>query len=184
MTTHPRTHRQEPSASAIGRTPSVSPRDGRTVRLLLTVEEAAEQLGIGRTLMYALVKDGAIESVHIGRLRRIPADALPRYLERLRTALPTSPSPTDDPLTRRPTTRPGRTCLRKPASGRPGCTMPDTPPRQCSWSSTSAPALDLMDWSSSSMATRYQHVTNDLRHDIADSLGGLFWGATGTKQDN
>jgi excisionase family DNA binding protein len=40
-------------------------------------------------MMYALVKDGAIESVHIGRLRRIPADALPRYLERLRTALPT-----------------------------------------------------------------------------------------------
>lgn len=66
----------------------MSLRDGKTVRLLLTVEEAAEQLGIGRTLMYALVKDGAIESVHIGRLRRIPADALPRYLERLRTALP------------------------------------------------------------------------------------------------
>jgi excisionase family DNA binding protein len=66
----------------------MSPRDGKTARLLLTVEEAAEQLGIGRTLMYALVKDGAIESVHIGRLRRIPADALPRYLEHLRTALP------------------------------------------------------------------------------------------------
>jgi excisionase family DNA binding protein len=82
------THHREPGASAIGRTHSVSLRDGKTVRLLLTVEEAAEQLGIGRTLMYALVKDGAIESVHIGRLRRIPADALPRYLERLRTALP------------------------------------------------------------------------------------------------
>jgi excisionase family DNA binding protein len=64
--------------------------DGKTVRLLLTVEEAAEQLGIGRTLMYALVKGGQVESVHIGRLRRIPADALPRYLERLRTALPQS----------------------------------------------------------------------------------------------
>lgn len=62
--------------------------DGKTVRLLLTVEEAADQLGIGRTLMYALVKDGEVESIHIGRLRRIPADALPRYLERLRTSLP------------------------------------------------------------------------------------------------
>lgn len=62
--------------------------DGKTVRLLLTVDEAADQLGIGRTLMYALVKDGEVESVHIGRLRRIPADALPRYLERLRTSLP------------------------------------------------------------------------------------------------
>jgi integrase len=40
--------------------------------------------------------------------------------------------------------------------------------------------MDMMGWSSSSMAARYQHVTNDLRHDIADSLGGLFWGATET----
>lgn len=60
--------------------------NGRTVRLLLTVEEAADRLGIGRTLMYALVKNGEVESVQLGRLRRIPADALPRYLERLRTA--------------------------------------------------------------------------------------------------
>jgi excisionase family DNA binding protein len=90
MTTYPypRTNHREP-APAIGRTPSMSPGDGQTIRLLLTVEEAAEQLGIGRTLMYALVKDGDVESVHIGRLRRIPADALPRYLQRLRAALPT-----------------------------------------------------------------------------------------------
>ncbi len=66
----------------------MSPSEGTTIRLLLTVEQAADQLGIGRTLMYALVKDGEIESVHIGRLRRIPADALLGYLERLRTALP------------------------------------------------------------------------------------------------
>ena len=44
--------------------------------------------------------------------------------------------------------------------------------------------MDLMGWSSSSMTARYQHVTNDLRHDIADSLGGFFWGTNGTKQDN
>ena len=58
------------------------------VRLLLTVEEAADRLGIGRTLMYALVKDGDIESVRIGRLRRIPADALPAYLDQLRAGGP------------------------------------------------------------------------------------------------
>lgn len=63
-----------------------------TPRLLLTVEEAAERLGIGRTLMYALVKDGDVESVQIGRLRRIPADALPRYLDKLRSLLP-NPNP-------------------------------------------------------------------------------------------
>jgi integrase len=44
--------------------------------------------------------------------------------------------------------------------------------------------MDLMRWSSSSMAARYQHVTNDLRHNIAGSAGTLIWGATGTEQDN
>ena len=52
----------------------------RPVRLVLTVEEAAECLGIGRTLMYALITAGEVESVRIGRLRRVPADALERYV--------------------------------------------------------------------------------------------------------
>lgn len=58
---------------------------GNTVtdKLLLTVEEAADRLGIGRTLTYALVKSGEIESVQIGRLRRIPLAALDRFLDRL-----------------------------------------------------------------------------------------------------
>jgi excisionase family DNA binding protein len=54
------------------------------IRIVLTVEQAAERLGIGRTLMYSLVSSGAVESVTIGRLRRIPADALVRYVEGLR----------------------------------------------------------------------------------------------------
>jgi excisionase family DNA binding protein len=35
--------------------------------------------------MYALVSSGAVESVQIGRLRRIPADALDTFLNGLRT---------------------------------------------------------------------------------------------------
>jgi excisionase family DNA binding protein len=66
----------------------MSANDGTTVRLLLTIEQAAQCLGIGRTLMYALVRDGNVKSVQIGRLRRIPADALSRYIDQLRTALP------------------------------------------------------------------------------------------------
>ena len=66
----------------------MSANDATMVRLLLTVEQAAQRLGIGRTLMYALVKDGNVESVQIGRLRRIPADALSRYVDQLRTVLP------------------------------------------------------------------------------------------------
>jgi excisionase family DNA binding protein len=53
-------------------------------RLLLTVEEAAHRLRIGRTFMYALIQDGHVESVRIGRLRRIPIDALDNYVEAIR----------------------------------------------------------------------------------------------------
>ncbi len=52
-------------------------------RTLLSVEAAATQLSIGRTTMYALLKTGAIESVRVGRLRRVPAEALTAYTTRL-----------------------------------------------------------------------------------------------------
>ena len=51
---------------------------------LVHVEEAADRLGVGRTVMYALVSSGAVESVRIGRLRRVPADALVAFLDALR----------------------------------------------------------------------------------------------------
>lgn len=50
---------------------------------LLTVEEAAGWLSVGRTTVYELLKDGQINSVRIGRLRRIPAEALIAYTTRL-----------------------------------------------------------------------------------------------------
>ena len=53
------------------------------VRVLLTLEEAAERLHIGKTKTYALVKSGEIESVLIGRLRRIHIDAIDSYAARL-----------------------------------------------------------------------------------------------------
>ncbi len=49
-------------------------------RLLLTVPQAARQLGISRSLMYALMDDGIIASIHVGRLRRIPASVLIDYV--------------------------------------------------------------------------------------------------------
>ena len=57
---------------------------GKAEMIVLTVEQAAERLGIGRTLMYSLVRTGAVESVTIGRLRRIPSDALIQYVNTLR----------------------------------------------------------------------------------------------------
>ncbi|ROP39097.1 helix-turn-helix domain-containing protein [Saccharothrix texasensis] len=52
-------------------------------RVLLTVEEAAERLRIGKTKAYSLVKSGDLESVLIGRLRRIHVDAIDHYAARL-----------------------------------------------------------------------------------------------------
>lgn len=52
-------------------------------RVLLTVEEAAQQLGIGRTKTYALVRSGELESVQIGRLRRVPKTAIDDYAAQL-----------------------------------------------------------------------------------------------------
>ena len=53
--------------------------------VLLTVEEAARRLNIGRTTMYSLVSAGAIESVTIGRLRRVPAECLDNFVAALRS---------------------------------------------------------------------------------------------------
>jgi len=57
-------------------------------RLLLTVSEAAQQLGIGRSLLYELLADGQVESIHVGRLRRIPIDALDDFIDRQRSSRP------------------------------------------------------------------------------------------------
>jgi len=55
-------------------------------RLLLTVSEAAQRLGIGRSLLYELLTEGKIESIHVGRLRRISPNALAAYIEGQRLA--------------------------------------------------------------------------------------------------
>jgi excisionase family DNA binding protein len=53
-------------------------------KLLLTVVEAAGRLGIGRTLMYELLGSGQIESVHVGRLHKVPVGALAAFVQRQR----------------------------------------------------------------------------------------------------
>jgi excisionase family DNA binding protein len=58
--------------------------DGTLDGLLLTVEEAARRLCIGRTLVYQLISSGELESVKVGRLRRVPAECLPEYVATLR----------------------------------------------------------------------------------------------------
>jgi excisionase family DNA binding protein len=53
-------------------------------KLLLPVEDAARRLGIGGTIMYRLVSSGAVESVTLGRLRRIPSECLDEFVSALR----------------------------------------------------------------------------------------------------
>ncbi|MGW3124555.1 excisionase family DNA-binding protein [Streptomyces sp. NPDC001107] len=63
-----------------------TPADDDTTLVLLTVEEAARRLRIGRTTCFALIRTGELESIDIGRLRRVPADAPAEYLARRRAA--------------------------------------------------------------------------------------------------
>lgn len=56
-------------------------------RLLYSPAEAAEVLGIGRTKLFALVGTGALFSIRIGVLRRIPVTAVDAYLADLKVSL-------------------------------------------------------------------------------------------------
>ena len=51
---------------------------------LLTVDEAALRLGIGRSHAYVYVLRGELESVKLGRSRRVPAEAIEAFVKKLR----------------------------------------------------------------------------------------------------
>lgn len=55
-------------------------------RLLLTVVEAARRLEISRSLLYELMARDEIQSIRVGRLRRVPAEALSDYIRRQQVA--------------------------------------------------------------------------------------------------
>ena len=59
-------------------------RGERPPRLLLTVEEAAERIGICRSNMFKLIRRGEVQSVKVGRLRRVTPDALEDFVRQLR----------------------------------------------------------------------------------------------------
>ena len=50
-------------------------------RLLLTIPEVAIRLGLGRSLVYQLVMRGEIDSIKVGRARRVPAVALEQFIQ-------------------------------------------------------------------------------------------------------
>lgn len=60
-----------------------APTEPDTRRLLLTVEEAAEALSLGKTKVYELIGGGLLRTVTVGRARRVPADALHEFVTSL-----------------------------------------------------------------------------------------------------
>jgi excisionase family DNA binding protein len=63
--------------------------------LLVTPEEAAAVLRVGRTTVYALMKAGQLRPVHIGRSCRLTRAELERYVSRLE-GLHAGPQPPPD----------------------------------------------------------------------------------------
>jgi len=57
-------------------------------KVLLTIEQAAEAMGLGRTVMYELVMRGEVCSIKVGRKRRVPVAALQEYVAREVAKLP------------------------------------------------------------------------------------------------
>jgi excisionase family DNA binding protein len=52
-------------------------------KLLLSPEEAAGALGVGRSRVYDLMRTRQLRSVRIGKSRRVPVSEIHAYVERL-----------------------------------------------------------------------------------------------------
>ena len=60
-------------------------------KLLLTIDEAAIAMNLGRTVLYGLVMRNEVASIKLGRSRRIPMVALQEYVrQRLAEVRPAS----------------------------------------------------------------------------------------------
>ena len=46
----------------------------------LKIDEACQILGLGRTFVYGLISSGQLESLKIGKARRVPVWAIEKYL--------------------------------------------------------------------------------------------------------
>lgn len=55
----------------------------QTASWLLSPEQVAERLGCGRSYVFQLLTRGDLASVKVGRLRRVPEDAVRDYIDRL-----------------------------------------------------------------------------------------------------
>ena len=51
-------------------------------RVLLTIDETARAMSLGRTFVYSLLRRGELRAVKVGRSRRIVADSLSEFIAR------------------------------------------------------------------------------------------------------
>jgi excisionase family DNA binding protein len=59
--------------------------NGASAPVLYKPDEAAERLRVCRTTVFQLLRDGELESIVVGKRRRlIPADSIAAYIDRLR----------------------------------------------------------------------------------------------------
>jgi len=60
-------------------------RAARHVGFLVRIPEAADLLSIGRSTVYALIVDGHLDTVHIGRAVRVTTASIEAFVERRRS---------------------------------------------------------------------------------------------------
>ena len=51
-------------------------------KVLLTAQEAAHKLSVGRSAVYGLMNRGELRYITVGRIRRIPVDAIAEFVAR------------------------------------------------------------------------------------------------------
>jgi excisionase family DNA binding protein len=79
----------------------ITDQDFTDEQLLLTTVQAAKVLGVGRTTIYQLIKQGDLHPVHVARCCRISWAELERYVAQLEAAQAVEPEPNADRRWRR-----------------------------------------------------------------------------------
>jgi excisionase family DNA binding protein len=64
----------------------IPPEGMAEMKVLVSVDEAAAMLSLGRTLVWELVRKKELRSVKVGRTRRILVSSVHEYVEKLLTA--------------------------------------------------------------------------------------------------
>ncbi|MGZ6863630.1 MAG: helix-turn-helix domain-containing protein [Blastococcus sp.] len=92
MTAHPTSESGRDGSRATPPEPQQRGDGPASDALLLTPEEAAKVLRLGRTTVFVLMKAGELRRVHIGRSCRLSRAELERYVSRLQTPPPPPPT--------------------------------------------------------------------------------------------